>query len=636
MPNVDRRDFIKIMGFGALATTIPGIYPYQVGASEKMPKGFYDTPMKGNVRILHITDVHGQLNPVYFREPNVNLGVGDAYGRPPHMVGKNLLNAMNLKEDTAEAYAYTYLDFENSANQYGKTGGFAHVNTLLKQLRESAGGRQNTLTLDGGDLWQGSGTSLWTRGVDMVEASNILGVDVMVGHWEFTYKENEVLSNVALFKGDFIGQNVRVKEDSLFGEDYAKLVESYDGSGLYDEDTGHAFRPYVIKEVNGAKICIIGQAFPRTGNANPQEFFPDWSFGLREDDMIELVQQIKKDEKPDAIVLLSHNGMDVDIKMAERVPGLNAVFGGHTHDGIPQPVKVKNVDGHTCLVTNAGSNSKYIGVMDFDIQNGELKGIEYKMLPIISNWLPADKEMSAFIKQMRQTKYDKNIVESRLKKYFYNDSRVGKSFDEILSEKLAIADRTLYRRGNFMGTWDQVLCNALRHEYKADVAMSAGVRWGTTTLKGDWITMEDVMTQCALTYGETYVTEMKGKDLLATIEAVADNLFDPDPYLQSGGDMVRLGGLDYTINPSNKLGERITDARLDNGHLIERNETYKVTGWATVNRTPKGRLMWDVVRDYIIINRDKDHVLKLPKMNHPKLIGVNKNPGIADYPGEVS
>ncbi|MFK5894622.1 MAG: 5'-nucleotidase, partial [Pseudomonadota bacterium] len=263
-----------------------------------------------------------------------------------------------------------------------------------------------------------------------------------------------------------------------------------------------------------------------------------------------------------------------------------------------------------------------------------LKGIEYKMLPIISNWLEEDKEMSAYIKQMRQTKYDKNIVESRLKSLNYNKSRLGKTFEEILSEKLAIADRTLYRRGNFMGTWDQILCNALRHEYKADIAMSAGVRWGTSTLKGDWITMEDVMTQCALTYGETYVTEMTGQDLLATIEAVADNLFDPDPYLQSGGDMVRLGGMDYTINPSNKLGERITNARLDNGHLIEHDTKYKITGWATVNRTPNGRLMWDVVRDYIINNRDKDNILKLPKINHPKLLGVNKNPGIADYPGE--
>lgn len=645
MPTIDRRTFLKLMGLTAAgAGTLAACdskSPTTAASTAEMEtplfsNDFYDLPMKGNVRILHTTDFHGQLQSVYFREPNVNLGVGDAFGRPPHIVGKKLLDAMGLKENTVEAYAYTYLDYQNAAKKYGKMGGFPQMKTLLDKLRTEAGGRQNTLTLDGGDLWQGSGTSLWTRGVDMVEASNILGIDVMVGHWEFTYKENEVLNNVALFKGDFIGQNVRVKESSLMSDDYYEMVEQYDGRGLYDEDAGFAFQPYVIKEINGAKICIVGQAFPRTANANPPEFFPDWSFGLREDDMKEMVAMIREEEKPDAIVLLSHNGMDVDIKMAERVPGLNAVFGGHTHDGIPKPIKVKNVEGHECWVTNAGSNGKFVGVMDFDIVNGEIKGMQYNMMPIMADALDADKEMQAYIDQMRKTVYDENIVESRSSKMFFNKSRVGKTFDEILSEKLAIADRVLYRRGNFMGTWDQILCNALREEYNADVAMSAGVRWGTTTPKGDWITMEDVMTQCALTYGETYVSEMKGRELLNVIEQVADNLFDPDPYLQSGGDMVRIGGMDYTIDPGKPLYERITDARLDNGHLIEADTTYKVAGWAQVNRTPDGRLMWDVVHDYIVNNKGKDNVLKLPKINHPKVVNVSDNPGIADYPGEVA
>jgi len=640
MPFLDRRSFLKILGAATATAAVPALMSKTAQglttSGVAMPKGFYDVPMKGNVRILHITDVHGQLNPVYFREPNVNLGVGDAYGRPPHLVGNKLLKAMGYKPATPEAYAYTYLDFESAARTFGKTGGFAHIKTLLDRLRSNAGGKQNTITIDGGDLWQGSGTSLWTRGVDMVEASNIIGLDVMVGHWEFTYKENEVLSNVALFKGDFIGQNVRVKEDSMFGDDYPKLVEQYDGSGLFDEDTGHAFQPYVIKEVNGAKICIVGQAFPRTANANPQEFFPDWSFGLREDDMIELVKDIRAKEKPDAVVLLSHNGMDVDIKMAERVPGLNAVFGGHTHDGIPKPLKIKNADGGTCWVTNAGSNGKFVGVMDFDIQGGKIKSMDYKMLPVITDWLPADKEMKAYLKQMRETVYDKNIVESRVSKHFYNKSRVGKTYEQILSEKLAIADRLLYRRGNFMGTWDQILCNALREEFNADVAMSAGVRWGTSTLKGDWITMEDVMTQCAITYGETYVNEMSGRDLMRILEGVADNLFDVDPYLQSGGDMVRVGGMDYTIDPSKPLYQRLTDAKLDNGHTIEPDQMYKVAGWATVNQAPNGRLMWDVVHDYIVKNRGKDNVLRLPKINHPTLVGIKKNPGIENYPGKIS
>lgn len=636
MSNINRRDFMKLMGMGAAAAAVPAALTTKALAGSKMPEGFYDLPMQGNVRILHITDVHGQLKPVYFREPNVNLGVGEAYGRPPHVVGKKLLKAMGLKPQTPESYAYTYLDFNAAALKYGRTGGFAHMKTLLDRLRDQAGGKASTLTIDGGDLWQGSGTSLWTRGVDMVEASNILGLDVMVGHWEFTYKENEVLSNVALFKGDFIGQNVRVKEDSMFGDEYPAMVEQYDGRGLYDEDTGHAFQPYVIKEINGARIAVVGQAFPRTANANPQEFFPDWSFGLREDDMVELVSTIREEEKPDAVILLSHNGMDVDIKMAERVPGLNAVFGGHTHDGMPKPIKVKNVDGGECLVTNAGSNGKYVGVMDFDIQDGQVKSMNYNMMPVMTEWLPADKEMEAFINQMRQTKYDENIVESRASDYFFNKDRVGKTYEEILSEKLAIADRTLYRRGNFMGTWDQVLCNGLRHEYNADIALSAGVRWGTSTLEGDWITMEDLMTQCAMTYGETYAQEMDGKAILDMLEGVADNLFDPDPYLQSGGDMVRVGGLDYTIDPSQPLGKRITNARLDNGEPITAGKNYLVAGWASVNRTPEGRLMWDVVRDYILDARGEDNVLRLPKINHPELVNVMTNPGIADYPGKAS
>jgi sulfur-oxidizing protein SoxB len=634
MNKFDRRDFIKLLGAGAAVSTVPVFWPSSA-LGQKMPSNFYDLPLNGNARILHITDVHGQLLPVYFREPNVNLGVGDAFGRPPHVVGKGLLNYMGLRNHTPEAYAYTYLDFAQAAQYFGKTGGFPQIKTLLDSLREQAGGKDNTLTIDGGDLWQGSGTSLWTRGVDMVEASNILGLDVMVGHWEFTYREDEVLSNVALFKGDFIGQNVRVKEDALFGDKYLTMVEKYDGRGLFNEDSGHAFQPYVIKEFGGARVAVVGQAFPRTANANPQEFFPDWSFGLREGDMADLVETIRGDEQPDAVVLLSHNGMDVDIKMAERVPGLNAVFGGHTHDGMPQPMKVRNKAGNDCWVTNAGSNGKYVGVMDFDIDNG-IKNMSYKMFPIISDWLSPDKEMAAFIKQMRNTTYDDKIVESRASEFFYNPRRVGKTYQQILQEKLAIADRLLYRRGNFMGTWDQVLCNALRHEYSADIAMSAGVRWGTTTLEGDWITMEDVMTQCSMTYAETYVQEMTGHDLLNVLEQVADNLFDPDPYLQSGGDMVRVGGLDYTIDPSKNLYERITDARLDNGHLIEAKAVYRVAGWASVNRTPEGRLMWDVVRDYILARRGEDNVLRLPKINHPKLVNVKSNPGIADYPGELS
>ncbi len=635
MTKINRRSLLKMMGAGAVGAAGASALSLSAEASSSIDPDFYKVPMKGQVRVLHTTDLHGQLLPVYFREPNVNLGFGPAFGKLPHRVGKELLKDVGYKENSLESYAYTYLDFEKAAEKHGRMGGYSHIKTLLDMLRKEAGGKKNTMTVDSGDLWQGSGTSLWTRGVDMVEASNILGVDVMVGHWEFTYREDEVLSNVALFKGDFIGQNVRVKDDSMMGDEYPALVEKFKGSGLFNEDTGHAFQPYVIKEINGRRIAMVGQAFPRTGNANPPEFFPDWSFGLREDDMAALIKKIRKEEKPDALCLISHNGMDVDIKMAERAPGIDVVFGGHTHDGMPVPVTVKNKEGGTCLVTNAGCSGKYVGVMDFDFEGSKLKAANYKMLPVFSNMIPEDKEMSAFLSQMRGKKYDEKIVEARNKKFYFNKARVGKSYDEILTEKLAIADRTLYRRGNFMGTWDQVLCNALREEYKADIAMSAGVRWGVTTPKGHWITMEDVMTQTSMTYGETYVNEMTGEQLLKILEQVADNLFDPDPYLQSGGDMVRVGGLDYTIKPENKLFSRLSDVRLDNGDAIDPKKKYSVAGWAVVNRTPDGRLMWDVVRDYIVNNKGADNVLKLPKINHPKIVGVKNNPGIADYDGEM-
>ena len=627
-----RRDFIKWAG----AATAAGLVPELALAASKGLDKLFDVPMKGSARLMHFTDVHGQILPTYFREPNVNLGVGDAFGRPPHIVGKAFMKEMGFKEGSPEAYAFTYIDFDNLAKKYGPTGGFAQLKTLIEHLRAQAGGRQNTLLLDGGDSWQGSGTSLWTRGVDMVETSNILGVDVMVGHWEFTYSQEQLLSNVALFKGDFVGQNVRVKESSMFGGDYMDIVEKYNGLGLFSEDTGHAFRPYTIKEVGGARIAVIGQAFPRLGNANPQEFFPDLSFGLREDDLIDLAQKIRDEEKPAAIVLLSHNGMDVDIKMASRVPGLTAVFGGHTHDGVPKPVRVKNADGNECLVTNAGSNAKFVGVMDLDIQGGQVKGVHYRMVPVITNMLPADPEMAAYIKRMRGKVYDQEIKESRVPALYTNKERHGKTFEQILGEKLAIAGQTLYRRGNFMGSWDQVLCNALIEEYKADCALSAGVRWGTTVPKGEWITMDDVINQSSMTYAETYVSDLTGKQLLDILEGVADNLFDPDPYLQSGGDMVRVGGLDYTIHPRKTLGERSHDARLDDGTPIDPDKVYKVAGWAQVNRTPEGRLLWDLTRDYILRHRDpKTQKFTLKKINHPKLVGVSDDPGLENYPGEV-
>ena len=636
--SLNRREFLHVMSMAAAAGMLPGTASAMSGGADKAAAAkasaeIYNKPMQGKVRLLHITDTHAQLNPIYFREPNVNLGTGPAFGQLPHVVGTKLLKKIGVAENTPLAHAFSYMNFQDASEQYGKVGGFAHVKTLLDKLREQAGGRDNTLTMDGGDLWHGSGTALFTRGMDMVEASNILGVDVMTGHWEFTYKEEEVLKNLNAFKGEFLAQNVRIKEDSLFGDDYRELVAANNGVGLYDEDEARAFKPYTIKIINGERIAIVGQAFPRTANANPQANFPDWSFGLREDALQETVDKIRAEEKVAAVVMISHNGMDVDLKMASRVSGIDAIFGGHTHDGVAVTSPVKTPAGGVCHVTNAGSNGKFVGVMDLDIQNGKLRGVNYSLLPVFSNVLAADAEMDSFIKHLYTKKYDTNVVESRDPSRAYSKERLGKSYGEIMGEELAVAEDTLYRRGNFMGTWDQIIVNSLREEHDTQIAMSAGVRWGTSVLAGEMITMERVMDETSMTYGETYKSEVTGAQMKDILEGICENLFQKDPYLQSGGDMVRLGGMDYTCEPNASLGKRITDMRLDDGTPLEANKTYSVAGWAQVEAVGDGRLMWDVAADYLRRNKND---MKLKKVNHPKLKGVKNNPGIEAYPGEMA
>jgi len=635
--SLNRREFLHIMSMAAAAGLLPTSVSAQelqsgAGNESKLSPDLYKVPMKGKVRLLHITDTHAQLKPIYFREPNVNLGVGPAYGKLPHIVGHKALKKLGIEENTPLAHAFTFLNFEEAAHKYGKVGGFAHIKTLLDLLRKQAGGQQNTLTMDGGDLWHGSATALWTKGQDMVEASNLLGVDVMTGHWEFTYPEEQVLKNIHKFNGEFLAQNIRIKEDALFGGEYYDMANRYDGTGLYDEDRALPFKPYTIKVINGERIAVVGQAFPRTANANPQSNFPDWSFGLREDFLQETVNQIREQEKVSAIVMISHNGMDVDIKMASRVSGIDVIFGGHTHDGVPQTIPVKTPEGKVCHVTNAGSNGKFVGCMDLDIQDGKLLSVHYQLLPVFSNLLPADRSVDLFINRLRQTVYDKSIVESRNPKYAVNASRLGKTYEEILGEELAVAEDTLYRRGNFMGTWDQIIVNALRHEHKTQIALSAGVRWGTSVLAGEMITMERVMDETSMTYGETYKADMTGTQIKDILEGVSENIFQKDPYLQSGGDMVRVGGMDYTCTPQAPFGQRITDMLLDDGSKVELHKTYSVAGWGQVETMGSGRPVWDVVADYLRVNKANT---KLKKFNTPKLNGVDDNPGIEDYSTNV-
>ncbi len=588
--SISRREFLRLMGLAGAA----GMMPSSIFAAARQPSDLYEVPKFGNVSLLHITDTHAQLNPIYFREPNVNLGVDYAFNKAPHLVGKKLLDHFGIEPGGIEAHAFSYLDFDSAAQKYGKVGGFAHLKTLVQRLRDDRG-PGNSLLLDGGDTWQGSGTALWTRGKDMVGACNLLGVDVMTGHWEFTYLDEEVIANIGEFKGDFVAQNVKIREEALF--DYK--FPDFDG---FNEDAGTAFKPYVIKNVGGARVAVIGQAFPYTPIANPQRFIPDWSFGIRDDRMQQIVDQVRESEKPDVVVVISHNGMDVDLKMASRVTGIDVIFGGHTHDGMPAPSVVANPGGKT-LVTNAGSNGKFLGVMDLDVKGGKVRGFRYRLLPVFSNLLDADKEMQTYIDEVRAP---------------YKDQ---------LEAELAVAEETLYRRGNFNGTFDQVICDALIKVNDAQISLSPGFRWGTTVLPGQKITLDNVMDQTCITYPETYRREMKGSEIKMILEDVCDNLFNKDPYYQQGGDMVRLGGLDYVCEPGAEVGKRISNMTLDDGTKIDPNKSYVVAGWATVGAQSPGEPIWETVATYL---RDQKTV-KIRKLNTPKLVGVEGNPGLAEY-----
>ena len=577
--NLNKREFVQLMGAAAVAGF--GARAHAADADRYAAPPPFKGP--GTVSLLHMTDCHAQLNPLYFREPSVNLGLGEQRGQMPHLVGEQFLKAAGLRPGTPEAYAFTCLDFERAARRYGKVGGFAHLATLVKRLKAS---RPGALLLDGGDTWQGSATSLWTNAQDMVDAAKLLGVDVMTGHWEFTYGQDRVKQIVdGDFKGriDFIAQNVKTQD---FGDD--------------------VFAPYTLKEINGVPVAIIGQAFPYTPIANPRYMVPDWSFGIREPELQKAIDEVRA-KGAQVVVLLSHNGMDVDLKLASRVSGLDAILGGHTHDGVPVPIAVKNRGGQT-LVTNAGSNGKFLGVLDIKVGAGRVAEIRYQLLPVFANLLPADAEMAALIAKVRAP------------------------FEARLNEPLAVTDGLLYRRGNFNGSWDQLLCDALMQAQGAEIAFSPGFRWGTSLLSGQTITREFLMEQTAITYPHTTVTEMSGETIKTILEDVADNLFNPDPYYQQGGDMVRVGGLSYTCTPEARIGGRISDMRLA-GKPIAADKTYKVAGWAPVSEEAAkagGKPVWDVVEDWLRAQGANGQPARIAerRINTPKLVGVADNPGM--------
>jgi S-sulfosulfanyl-L-cysteine sulfohydrolase len=577
---IRRRDFLRLTGAAALSGGLPLIARGADSAS------IYDLERFGNARVLHMTDTHAQLQPAYFREPSVNLGIGGMQGKPPHLVGRAFLDRFGVRPDSADAYAFTSVDFEKSAARFGKLGGFAHLKTLIDRLRSDVG-PERSLLLDGGDLWQGTGQANTLQGADMVAAANLLGIEAMTGHWEFTYGEAALRSNLERFKGEFLAQNVYLTEEAAFNDAKA-----------FDPVSGRVFKPAMIREISEYRVAVIGQAFPYVPIAHPKRFTPDWTFGIRDDELQKLVDALRNNDKVDAVVLLSHNGMDVDLKLASRVTGIDAILGGHTHDAVPQPIVVANAGG-TTLVTSAGSNGKFLGVLDLEIAKGKVSDARYRLLPVFSELLKPDPAMQALIQKMR---------EPHAADY---------------AEKIATADRLLYRRGNFFGTVDQLICDALRSELDAEIALSPGFRWGSSMLPGQSVTIEDVLSETAITYPETYVQSLTGSQIKDILEDVCDNLFNADPYHQQGGDMVRVGGMAYTCTPAESVGRRISELKLDNGHALSAGKSYKVAGWASVN-AQQGMPVWDVLAKHLRSGKAPD-----PRGAGITLKGVDDNPGIA-------
>ncbi|MEY2661492.1 MAG: Trifunctional nucleotide phosphoesterase protein YfkN precursor [Pseudomonadota bacterium] len=575
--DLSKREFLQVMGAASVAGMALG--PHAHADPAKAGEAMYELPKFGQVSFLHMTDCHAQLLPIHFREPSINMGLGSMNGKLPHLVGEHLLKVAGLRPGTPAAHALTYLDFEQASRRYGKVGGFAHLATLVKQLKAS---RPGALLLDGGDTWQGSGTALWTKGQDMVEACKLLGVDVMTGHWEFTLgmdRVKEIIDKDFAGKVDFVAQNVKTTD---FGDP--------------------VFKPYVMREMNGVSCAIIGQAFPYTPIANPRYMVADWEFGIQDDNLQKMVDEVRA-KGAQVVVVLSHNGMDVDLKMASRVSGIDAILGGHTHDGMPVPTLVSNRGGQT-IVTNAGSNGKFLGVLDFEVKDGKVTDFRYKLLPVFAQYLRADPTMAELIRKIRGP------------------------YETKLQERLAITEGLLYRRGNFNGTGDQLLVDALMDVQGAEIAFSPGFRWGTTLLPGQAITREWLLDMTATTYSYATVSSMTGETIKTILEDVCDNLFNPDPYYQQGGDMVRVGGLQFSCDPTASMGRRISNMRLK-GKPVEAGKTYKVAGWAPVAEEASKQnlpMVWDLVEKWLKAQGGR---VKPRQLNAPTITGGLPNPGYA-------
>ena len=562
---LSRREFIQMAA--VTGTMLGGLGNWnRLAAQQKMNMDdLLKFDSKGQVTLLHLTDIHAQLKPVYFRPPSENFGVGDYEGIPPHLVAEEFLSHFGIAPNTPLAYAHTMVDYVNLAQTYGRLGGLDRTATLIKSIRADRGD-DKVLLLDGGDTWQGSYTSLKTNGQDMVDAMALLKPDAMVGHWEFTFGQDRVEEIIDEMDYPFLGGNVFDTE--------------------WDE---RVFESTEYFERGGVKVAVIGQHFPYTPIANPRYMIPTWSFGIRPEEIQKNVNEAR-DNGAEIVVLLSHNGFDVDQKVAKTVSGINVILTGHTHDAVPEAIKI----GKT-LVLSSGSHGKYLGRVDLKVENGEVTDYSSTVIPVFADAIEPDPEMKAYIDGVRAP------------------------HESELNRVLGKTDQLLYRRGNFNGTWDDLICQGIREERDVEIALSPGFRWGTTLLPGQDITMDDLYTQTSMSYPNVYRVEMTGQQLHEILEDVCDNLFHLDPFYQQGGDMVRVGGMSYTCAPKESMGKRITNMTItDTGAPVEADKKYTVGGWASVNEGTEGPAIYDLMENYI----SRKKVINLPENQTVKVVGM--------------
>ena len=564
---LSRRDFLQV---GMATTAIYGSSGFgnfsKLAAQQKLKQeDLLEFDTYGNVSLIHITDIHGQLKPIYFREPEINLGVGSALGQVPHITGANFRRMYGINDGSPSHYALTHNDFSALAQQYGRVGGLDRVATVIKAIRAD---RPDAILLDGGDTWHGSYTCHHSQGQDMVNVMNALKTEAMTFHWEFTLGSDRIHEIIDTLPFPALGQNIFDAE--------------------WDEPAEY-FEPYTFFERGGSKIAVIGQAFPYMPIANPGWMFPEYSFGIRDENMQAMVDEVRG-LGAELVVVLSHNGFDVDKKMASIVSGIDIILSGHTHDALPEPVLINET-----VIVASGSNGKFVSRVDLDVRNGKMMGFKHKLIPIFSDVIAPDPDIATLIDEERAP------------------------YKSQLSEVIGQSQSLLYRRGNFNGTWDDLICQAMIEEREADISMSPGVRWGPSILPGQDITREDIWNVTSMSYGKVYRTEMTGEFLHVILEDVADNLFNPDPYYQQGGDMVRIGGMGYRIDIDKPQGERISELTLLNtGERIDPSRNYIVAGWASVNEGTDGPQIWDLVENYIRRNGS----IKVNPNNSVKVIGA--------------